>query len=84
MYNHISDLRLLIADCLRRAAEIRDAAMMATSSLASFSKGSTLAAGRRAPSMINSIQKALSSASSSTIPILAMNSARERPRQQAR
>src|SRR5262249_51657030 len=62
-HDHISDCRLTIGDCrfliaycLPRLAEIRDAAMMATSSLASIGKESTVRAGSRLPSMINSIQ----------------------------
>src|SRR5260370_19033694 len=75
--HRITDFRLPIAD-------LRDAAMIATSSLASFSKGSICVSPRILESMISSSQNAVSSASSSTTPILAINSARDRARQGAR
>src|SRR5262245_45384176 len=68
---HISDFRLPTGD-------FRDAAIIATSSLASFSRGSTLASVSKRESIINSNQKQVSSASSSTTPILAINSGRDR------
>ena len=58
--------------------------MIAVSSSASLSSGCTDVSRISLCAAINSNQKALSSASSSTIPILAMNSARERARQAAR
>src|SRR5262245_32137645 len=74
--HRIADFRLPIAD-------LREAAMMATSSPASFSRGRILSSVSKPESMINSNQKQLSSASSSTTPIFAINSARERARQAA-
>ena len=73
----IGDLRLPIAD-------LREAAMIATSSPASLSRGRILSSLSKPESMINSNQKQLSSASSSTIPIFAINSARDRARHAAR
>jgi hypothetical protein len=73
----ICDLRLL-------DAEIRDAAIIAVSSFASFNREFTNAGFIAPLSTINSIQNALSSASSSTTPSLAMNSYFERPRHAAR
>src|SRR5262249_5859463 len=75
--HRIADLRLPTAD-------LREAAMIATNSPASFSKGRILSSVSKSESMINSKQKQLSSASSSTTPIFAINSARERARQAAR
>src|SRR5262245_45607046 len=72
----IADLRLPIAD-------LREAAMIATSSPASLSRGRILSSVSKPESMINSNQKQVSSASSSTTPIFAINSARERARQAA-
>src|SRR5207302_3409794 len=76
-FQRIADFRLPIAD-------LRDAAMIATNSLASLSKGSTCVFPRILESVISSSQHAVSSASSSSAPILAMNSARDRARQAAR
>src|SRR6476469_4680863 len=72
-----------VAD-LHRIADLREAAMIATSSPASLSRGRILSSVSKPESMINSNQKQLSYASPSTIPIFAINSARERARQAAR
>src|SRR5205085_11193377 len=69
-----------IADCRLPIPDFRDAAMMATSSVASLSNGWICLVDLMSHSTISSSQKAVSSASSSTTPIFAMNSARERAR----
>jgi hypothetical protein len=66
------------------AAVFRDEAIIATISLASLSKGFTLVALSKFVSIINSSQKALSSASSSTTPGFATISGLERARHAAR
>src|SRR6266404_6829688 len=71
-----ADWRLAIAD-------FRDAAIIATSSPASISKGRNFASLSNPDSVISSSQNAVSSASSSTTPILEMNSARDRARHAA-
>src|SRR5437899_914554 len=65
----------LRASILFFAAEIREEVMMAHSSCASILNGSTSFSFIKPPSIINSIQYSLSSASSSTTPSRAMNSA---------
>jgi hypothetical protein len=75
------DLRFAIADF---DAEMREDAMIATNSFAFLSKEFTIDSFINPPSIISSIQKALSSASSSTMSSFAMNSDLERPRQAAR
>ena len=76
--------RFQISDFRLEAADLRDATMIATSSLASARSGSMRFGGRRLDSAINSSQSKASSASSKTTPILAMNSAFERARHVAR
>src|SRR5664279_3376265 len=76
--------RFRIFDCRFEAADLRDAAMIATSSLASARSGSTRFGGRRFASEISSSQSKVSSASSKTTPTFAMNSAFDRARQVAR
>jgi len=71
-FHDIADFRFAICDF---AAVFFDDAMIATISLASFSKGFTFAARSNSVSMINSSQNTVSSASSSTTPSLATNSA---------
>src|ERR1039457_573137 len=73
-----------IADFRLATADFREEAIIATSSSASFSSGSTCFSLRILEPMINSNQNAVSSASSSATPIFAMNSARDRTRQAAR
>src|SRR6185369_14575860 len=78
----VADLHIF--DCRLPTADFREAAMIATSSPASLSSARTLGSVSKPESIINSNQKHVSSASSSTTPILAINSARERARQAAR
>src|SRR4029077_6473384 len=73
-----------IADFRLPSADFREAAIIATSSPASITSERILVSPSKPESMINSNQKHVSSASSSTTPILAINSARERARHAAR
>ena len=70
--------RFSIADFRLAAADLREAAMIATNSSASFNNELTKCDFISPPPTMSSIQEPLSSASSSTTPILAMNSAFER------
>lgn len=73
-----------IADFRLATADFRDAAIIATSSEASFNNGAICFSERMLVSTMSSNQNAVSSASSSTTPILAMNSARDLARHAAR
>src|SRR5580765_212583 len=84
-FHRICALRFAICDLNRgREAVFFDDAMIATISPASVNKGLPFAAASKSVSIINSSQKALSSASSSTTPSFAMNSGFERARHAAR
>src|SRR5206468_4338593 len=77
--SEVADLHW-IADFRVPSADFREAAMIATSSPASPNRGRILPSLSKPESTINSNQKDISSASSSTTPIFAINSARERAR----
>src|SRR5579864_5726281 len=76
--------RFQIEDFKFADAHLRDVTKITTSSLASFSNGSTLSGGSNFASVINSSHSCVSSASSRTTPILATNFVFERARQVAR
>ncbi len=67
-----------------READFRDAAMIAVTSFASQRSGMPNAVGASIRSTISSSQSCVSSASSSTVPSLEINSAFDRPLQAAR
>jgi hypothetical protein len=69
-----------LIDDLLRDAEMYEAAIIATSSLASARSRAIFLSGNSLSATTNSSQSADSSASSSTTPIFAINSARDRPR----
>src|SRR5213593_4174563 len=71
-------VRCLMFDVRFEAADFRPAARIAVNSLASLSSKDIFESDINSPSRINSSQYKLSSASSSTVPSLAANSARDR------